>query len=212
MANNPLIYIDPDGRDIEVVQKKDVTHINVKAVLIDKTENNYSRKEMRSFKKRISRQIKESYSIDGTTIKAKVNIRLKVVKNEKQIKSDDHMFRIMPNGSEELLNDQIKPDGSRASSAGTADFDSKQVWLNEKIIEEGMPATTGEYAGTGKTSTGRPTLERTAAHEFGHVAGHKGHPPENTLDGNLMHQTRRKNAGLIMTERQMLDIRYRFSK
>ena len=73
--------------------------------------------------------------------------------------------------------------------------------------------------GTGKTEEGKPTLERTGAHEFGHSAGihrnngaYRGHPQKGTEDGNLMHQAIQPNAGKKLNPTQILDIWKRRNK
>ncbi len=61
-------------------------------------------------------------------------------------------------------------------------------------------------AGTGKTASAGGTLERTVAHELGHSAN-LSHLLPGTLNGNLMHQTWRPNAGMKITGEQILEIK-----
>jgi RHS repeat-associated protein len=65
-ANNPLIFVDPDGKDIVISQtsRKDgttVINITVTGKLINESGKSYTRKEMQAYAARISGAIKSFY-------------------------------------------------------------------------------------------------------------------------------------------------------
>ena len=95
---------------------------------------------------------------------------------------------------------------------GHASPGEKGVYLATSIIG-GIPATTGLFEGTGKTSQGDPTLERTSSHELGHTlyqdggsGGFVGHPTPGTKPKNLMNQTSQSDAGMKLTPQQRQQI------
>lgn len=78
-------------------------------------------------------------------------------------------------------------------------------------MNDNKPATTGTYAGTGKTDAGGATLERTGAHELGHT-GTLPHPASGTAPGNLMNQTGQPDAGSKITKGQIIKMKDAYDK
>jgi hypothetical protein len=133
----------------------------------------------------------------GESVNFRAEVNITVATDENKVKSTDHTFTI---------HDQGKLPGSERNegATGNAKKGEKNVNISQHVLDR-KEATTGEYAGAGKTEKGLGTLERTGAHEFGHSAT-LGHPAIGTMDENLMHQTKEGNAGKKVTEAQVLQI------
>ncbi|CAM2010875.1 hypothetical protein [Acanthopleuribacter pedis] len=206
-GNNPLNLIDPDGKQVSVHRqvrkgKKDIVTINVYGKLKDDTTpgsngRGLTKREMRKVKRQIVRQFKKTFSGKGSQIIFKGKLHLSIASDEKKISPHDHVFRVVDNGA-------IPGTGRRRGILGRAPFGQKIIYLNRGIVGR-TPAKSGPHAGTGRTAQGGGTMARTGTHEIGHSMQLR-HPVTNTNAGNLMHQTRRSNAGLKVTEHQILSI------
>jgi len=208
VANNPINYIDPDGKQIKIKRKygffrrlfklKPIIKIKVTGKLINNSATNYSRKDLKAFKKRLVKGIESSYTGESANIKWKTRakIRTPLYKKGTRLRKKDHAFRIQTPGN-------IPGAGGRRI-LGRAPFGENVIHLSSHILTR-TPATAGAFAGTGKANGGLGTLERTGPHELGHSGGLR-HPAIGTLNGNLMHQTRRSNAGLSINEAQILQM------
>ncbi|WP_456312903.1 hypothetical protein [Pseudomonas shirazensis] len=88
---------------------------------------------------------------------------------------------------------------------GSASFGELGVYIIAGILNA-MPATNGSYAGTGKTKQSEATLERTGSHELGHT-GKLRHPINGTMPSNLLNQTSQPDAGIKVTNEQILQMK-----
>lgn len=152
---------------------------------------------MQGYADRLVSSISESYSGTGENINFKAEVNITVASDDNKVTGTDHTFTIQ---------DQGKLPGSEGKKGvtGNAVKGKKNVNISQHILDR-KGATTGKYAGTGKTEKALGTLERTGAHELGHSAS-LGHPAKGTSDKNLMHQTKQPNAGKVVTEAQVLQI------
>lgn len=175
--NNPLKFEDPDGADITANRKvnhEKLTvhyHIHLKAVLIDVQSTKFDPKAVAKYAQKIKHQIekksfKGSYSteqkIEEKLAKWKfswsTSVDIRVVNKWGDIKSDEHVFRIV--------------DGTKADNArGEANTGGMLMDLAGDIFP----------------SKGGRTMEETAAHEFGHTAylGHDNRSDNLMKEGSL---------------------------
>jgi hypothetical protein len=175
--NNPLKFEDPDGADItanRAVDHKKLTvhyHIHLKAVLIDVQSTKFDPKDVAKYAQKIKDQIEKksfqgSYStkqkIEGRLAKWNfswsTSVDIRVVNKWGDIKSDEHVFRIV---------DETKEDNAR----GEANNGGMLMSLARDIF----PSKNGR------------TMEETAAHEFGHTAslGHDNRSDNLMKEGNI---------------------------
>ena len=197
-ANNPIFYVDPDGREIkthrEVAEDGTVTIVvTVSGKLINNSSTSYTAEEMQGIADRIASSIAESYTGEGETVNWKGVANISVASDDNPLTETDHAFRLYDNGK---LPDSKNPGKTRPSGViGHAPKGEKVVELNTMIVKD-VPMADGRKA----------TLERTAPHELGH-SGTLDHPTDKkSLPGNLMHQTSNPNAGKKLNEKQILQI------
>ena len=194
VANNPLMYIDPDGREIkthrETADDGTVTIVvTVSGKLINNSSTSYTAEEMQGIADRIASSIADSYTGEGETVKWRGVANISVATDDNPLTETDHAFRLYDNGK---LPDSKRPGKTRPS--GVIGHAPKGE-LNTMIVKD-VPMTDGRKA----------TLERTAPHELGH-SGTLDHPTDkSSLPGNLMHQTSNPNSGKKLNEKQVLQI------
>ena len=162
--NNPLKFEDPDGAEITAnreVSKEKLTvhyHIHLKAVLIDVQSTKFDPKDVAKYAQKIKDQIEKKSFQGSYTTKQRIEDRLakwkfswstsvdiRVVNKWGDIKSDEHVFRIV---------DGTKEDNAR----GEANTGGMLMDLARDIF----PSKSGR------------TAAETASHEFGH-SGYLGH-------------------------------------
>jgi RHS repeat-associated protein len=210
MANNPILYIDADGKDIGVSTtfKEDgtkVISIVITGKLINNSSTAYTKEQMGAYADRLAEAIKKEYSIDVPGVETNVSVYITPIVSEVQLTETDHAFRIVDQGK--------VPDGRGGvvDLLGRAPLGENVVYLSQHMLDR-VEATTGKFEGTGKTEKGTGTLERTGPHELGHSAalfdsnGGATHPPKGTMPGNLMNQTSEPDAGKNVTKDQILEI------
>jgi RHS repeat-associated protein len=202
VANNPLIYIDPDGRDIKIaseeVDGKTVITITVTGKLVNESGTSYTSEQLQAYTDRLVSSISSAYTGSDGDVSWKGVANITVATDDNPLSSTDHAFRIVDEGD-------IPGAEGVTGVLGMAPFGENVVYLSNHMLDR-KQAAEGEYAGTGKTATGTGTLERTGPHELGH-SGNLRHPAPGTLDGNLMHQTRQPNAGMKLTKDQIHEMK-----
>jgi uncharacterized protein RhaS with RHS repeats len=208
--NNPLRFIDPDGRapkhiGVTSTVREDGTTIvtmTVTGKIINDSSKNYTAEQMSSYADRMSNSIKDVYGIKGDKFEVNVVTNITVASEDNPLSETDHAFRLVDNGK--------IPDGfggfEKEGTLGQALNGQNVVYVANHTLN-GTEATEGQYAGTGKTQSGFGTMERTVSHELGHSAN-QDHPSEkNLMPGNIMNQTARKDAGKIITPRQIMEMK-----
>ena len=101
-ANNPIKYIDPDGKDwrVKILYNDDTGkieyHMSVNAILY----NNSSDKNINMTKlaSSITQQINDVYSISGNGFVSKMDFNMRVVNSVDEIGERDHVFRVVDQG------------------------------------------------------------------------------------------------------------------
>ncbi|MCK9447337.1 MAG: RHS repeat-associated core domain-containing protein [Bacteroidales bacterium] len=202
VANNPIFYVDPDGREIkthrETADDGTVTVVvTVTGKLVNESATAYTAEKLQGYADRLATSIADSYTGTGETVNFRGVANISVASDDNPLSETDHAFRIVDQGS-------IPGAEGKSGVLGRALFGENVVYLSEHMLDR-KEATEGKNAGTGKTHTSLGTLERTGPHELGH-SGNLKHPTPGTMDGNLMHQTKQPNAGKKVTEDQILQI------
>jgi RHS repeat-associated protein len=197
-ANNPVKLIDPNGKEIiissEIIDSRKKVFIDVTGKVTNSTSTNYTHDQMQKYAERLMSSISNSYSGSGENIDYRCSVNLTVANSDNPVTSSDHVFNIVEQGS-------VQGYERNLNAAGSTRIGSMKVDLSQSIVDV-FPAPYGDYGGTGKSLDGNATLERTGSHEFGHTAGLK----HSTDTNNLMKQTRDPNAGMKITEDQILKI------
>ncbi|MFZ1515365.1 MAG: hypothetical protein WAT21_08205 [Saprospiraceae bacterium] len=211
-ANNPILLVDPDGRDWVISQSiKDdgttVIQIMVTGKLINQSSTAYTSDQMSAYSTRLGDAIKSYYG-GASEDKFEVNVttNISVASNDNQLSSTDHAFSIVDDGK---LPDSQNPGGFRpAGVIGHASFGMLGVYINENVLSGTPVGIPYIEAGTGRGADGSPTLERTGSHELGHT-GTLTHEAPN---GNLMLQTGNPNAGTKITKDQIIQMKNAYDK
>lgn len=153
MANNPLRFIDPDGKRIDVesnTKKNGKEKVTITYTGVVETDGaNLSVKEVRQLTKMIKQQIKSSFSGSGDNVRWKTNVNLRILGEGQEASADDNRI-ILTNSSSSSL------DGR--TGAAPNGFDAY-------VDTEGRSLR---------------DIARTAAHEVGHNMGlpHNVHDSE----------------------------------
>jgi len=159
-ANNPLMFIDPDGRDWVITQSYDkkTNTTNYQISFTGAVLNSSSNKkiDMAGFAKAVQSQTEAIFNkIDNNpnvTVSADINIR--VIDDKEDLKSTDTLIEIKDSSSKDF---DVYKDG-KTEVPGQA-MNGKEISVNEKYVGAMI---------SGKNS-------KTMPHEIGHTAGLK-HP------------------------------------
>jgi len=174
-VQNPIKYVDVDGRDWVITQSigKDGTttiQMTFTGKLINQSSTAYSTAQMNGYASRLSNSIKkyyESASSSSNKFIVNVTVNISVASSNNPLSPTDHAINIVDDGK---IPDPSNPGGYRPQGViGLAAFGELGVYIN-KLVLGGLPATTGQFATTGLSNTGAPTLKRTGSHEGGHTA------------------------------------------
>ena len=161
-ANNPVKLVDPNGEEIVITESVDdhgnkVININFTAQIINKSSHKYTDKEMQQLRDKISTSIQEKYSgkfEEGVIVNTTVAITCNGERSDDLwLESNRHTINIVDNCS-------------------------NLTWSGE-AQEGGNFMNLRWDLGYGENSN---SIERTSAHEFGHLLG----LPDNSIPGNLM--------------------------
>ncbi|MEG0929135.1 MAG: hypothetical protein RSF72_21070 [Chryseobacterium sp.] len=207
--NNPLRFIDPDGREpkhigFTSVVKPDGTIVitmTVTGKLINDSGKSFMSEQMNSYAERVSSSLKDVYGIKGDKFEVNVVTNITAASENNPLSKTDHAFRLVDNGK--------IPDGfggfEKEGTLGQALNGQNVVYIANHTLN-GTEAKDGQYGGTGKSQSGFGTMERTASHELEHSAN-QDHPVKNSMPGNIMNQTTNKDAGKIVTPNQILQMK-----
>ena len=219
--NNPIKNIDVEGDSIIVASNTqfnsfyggEVTNINV--TVTGKVENDsstpYTGSEMQGITQRVSSAIESYYTTSDNsdpneTIISLGTANLTTASSSNPVASGDDVFKIVDPGKVPDGNGGFAP----SNTVGMSSTGGNVTYISTATVSE-TPATTGTFANTGRSDTGRATLERTSGHELGHLAG-LGHPKPGTQPGNLMNQSDKPDAGTKITPEQLKQIQDNYKK
>jgi RHS repeat-associated protein len=189
-ANNPILYIDPDGNEIKIKRiseqgKKDRLQISVTAKVYNASSKNISSTDLNNYAGLIGNQIKNSFGGDYKNVSVEVSTDIQVVDDLSKTKGSDHLFMISDASDSNLQNS----DGT--VNAGASNIGGQVASINADIVGDDSQ------------------LERTGAHEFGHMAG-LAHPDDESDQSvkdaasndkdNLMHQSKTTSGTNIVEE------------
>jgi RHS repeat-associated protein len=220
VLDDPTSAVDSDGRIVWIDRRPGrggrppTITIRLNGVLVDNTHQNYTRAQMQAFARRLSDQIRRSYHGIGATVhfNARVSIRVSTV-----ARRDDHVFRLVEPGqlptrraaAPHYVGGDYRPGGvvgyaPRTRLAGGLKQSNKIVYIRRDVLERrpDPASTTGLSVPMGASGTRRATLERTGPHEFGHTLN-LDHPSP-ALPSNLMNQSTSPQAGMQISEEQVL--------
>jgi RHS repeat-associated protein len=118
--NNPIVVYDPDGRDWEYSLTKDKNgklHFNMTltAVVVNSSSKHYSNKELKKFANQIKSQVQNTFSKDFGDMEFKTTVNVRVGKDDKDIKDNEHVYRI----SKETVKADDRPEPYTLSGAAT---------------------------------------------------------------------------------------------
>jgi RHS repeat-associated protein len=151
--NNPIRVIDPDGRDWTYAMREEngKTYIDItfKATIVNNSNQKYTKKELNQLKKQVTSQLQKAFSKDFGDVQFTMKADIRVSKNSKDIKSDEHVYRI--------TNETIKAADRKEPyimPIGVAEYGGKEIFINKSEV--------------GNISKG--TDQNTIAHETAHTA------------------------------------------
>ncbi|HEY6504251.1 MAG TPA: DUF6443 domain-containing protein [Chitinophagaceae bacterium] len=204
--NNPINYIDFNGDSIIVDDavicdprrriEIQYTQVRLTGKVVNESSTNYSPEQLQGFADNISQTFQEAYSTSDGDFISVASANISVASKDNSLAEGDHAIRIVDNGK--VPNEQ----GKLTNNAGFALPGENVIYVNNSIVNN-REATSGQFAGTGKTSTGDATLGRTTSHEGGHSGGLGHISPITEMPGNLMHQSYNPIAGKTITKEQI---------
>jgi RHS repeat-associated protein len=198
VANNPIFYVDPDGREIkthrETAEDGTVTVVvTFTGKLINNSSTEYTPEQLQGIVDRMVTGFQEAYTGEGETVKWKGVANITVAAEDNPLTETDHAIRLYDNGK---LPDSKRPGKTRPEGViGHAPEGEKVIEINTYIAEK-------DY------------VNRTFPHEAGHsgyMHKEKGvytvHPADkSSRPGNLMHQTSNPNSGMKLDQDQILQL------
>ncbi|MEN7549518.1 DUF6443 domain-containing protein [Rapidithrix thailandica] len=210
VANNPILMIDPDGKDwVITLETRDEGSVHINLTFTGKVinETGDDNIDMESVKNRIVHGMQEAFTGSDDNVSWSIKVDLKVAKSMDEVSETDHLFHITGD------NGPVTEKAPGLNEHGTLD-----MFIHKSVIEQ-QPNTTNESHpsyNTGLSEKGKPTLERTAAHEAGHSAWLL-HPTKHVIEQgdlhierasftkNLMFQAQRRgNAGMELIKEQLM--------
>jgi len=192
-ADNPVIYIDPDGREIEVYKENGTHVIRVTGKLIDETGKIGSEK-MSDYAEALKSAIEDSYKNSGFLglfYKFKAVVDITVESADNPLNRTDHAFRIVEQGKIPNNKGGFMPEKNLGLSA----WGQNIIYLSNHLLAKSKP---------------EETLGRTGAHELGHSALLRH--PKSGMQGNLMNQSSSGRAGKKLTRSQLKKIKKAYKK
>ena len=100
--NNPILRIDPDGRDwiisMREVDGKTVFDITMNGKVYNNSSSSYSKDDMEKFKNQMAFQIRTAFGQDNENLQVNINVNLSVANSIDDIKKTDHVFQIVDDG------------------------------------------------------------------------------------------------------------------
>lgn len=176
-ANNPIIAIDPNGKDWEISSYRDndgTLNINMKVtgVLYNASNTSFDMDKLRN---EIQNQIQNVYSFTGKGFKISMTANIRTAQSVDDISSTDHVFAIVDQST--LRKSTVLAD---------ADINGLRIRVGTKLAQQILNGTN----------------IRTLAHELGHTGGlYDTNLPYNNIDiadknTNLMTQIKGLDKGI----------------
>jgi RHS repeat-associated protein len=181
--NNPIKYVDPLGLEVEVTTQKqkgggETTKIELSAVMINESSTDFSDQQLKAIKSRIVTQLESSFTGSEGKTKWEIDVKLRIVDKQADIKAKDHVIRIV---------DQI-PDRPASVLGRVNKIGGKELKIRASVVPK-KPS-----------DPGNASLERTSSHEVGHLLGlrhdtDRSNTIRNKMERtNLMRQTKRTSG------------------
>ena len=176
-ANNPIIAIDPNGKDWEISSYRDndgTLNINMKVIGVLYNASNTSF-DMDKLRNKIQNQIQNVYSFTGKGFKISMTANIRTAQSVDDISSTDHVFAIVDQST--LRKSTVLAD---------ADINGLRIRVGTKLAQQILNGTN----------------IRTLAHELGHTGGlYDTNLPYNNIDiadknTNLMTQIKGLDKGI----------------
>jgi RHS repeat-associated protein len=183
-ANNPILFIDPDGREIKVARierkgKKPLIKVSFTAEIVNISSESISKNQLTNISNSISDQIKDSYGGEYESFEVEVSVEIQVRESFNDVTGDPgHVISIVSPDHKDLKTTDGEI-GVGASERVSSKYGN--IIISSDIINNIMQ------------------LKRTGAHEFGHAAGLE-HPQDDDATKideaagknpkNLLHQSK----------------------
>jgi len=124
VANNPILLIDPDGRDwvINKTEKDGKINYDIKliAVIVNDSKNT-SVDDIIALAANISNQIDDAFTIDEDSVTTSVSVNIRVSLDGKT-NDNEHVFKVT---------DQLRSD-----EAGKADLGGREILVNTRQVDK----------------------------------------------------------------------------
>jgi RHS repeat-associated protein len=229
VANSPILFIDPDGKDIEFpsIQKGEDGIIIIEMKITAKIVNEsiwpvLNEVHMKDLVDRGSAALKEIYGITGDNIeviddfgneisgnfKVNVIVELSAASDSNPVTDKDHVIYIASHGSIPHSKDDAKKTGLEFAGKtvlGYTPDNYKLIYITNKILNiKPLRDENGKMI-DGRDSNGDDSFERTLSHEIGHTGGlpHAEDSSFKTTLDNLMREGREVKRGIKLEPIQM---------
>lgn len=181
VANSPLLFVDPDGREINVSSSKQengrtLLSISFSAEIVNTSNKSISSENLTSIKNQIQTQIVESFAGEYDDFDVEISFDIQERKSFDDITGElGHIISIVN------PDDEVFKDLGDVGATERVDSERGNIFISSSIIDD------------------EKQLKRTGAHEFGHAAGLEHPDGDHATDvdkvagndpDNLMHQSR----------------------
>ena len=180
-ANNPVILVDPDGREIVTTETttggKTNVNITFTAALVNNSSKKLSNFQMAKYRKEMKASLNDYVAGNYEGMSVTVDVNINIVNSESEAKSSEHIISIVDKTSSESVN----------AVGYTPEIGGRKMEITTEILDKVPNEQIKRFKGTGLTSFNEATLKRTFGHEFGHLVGL---PEGNFANKNLMNQSK----------------------
>ncbi len=216
MGNNPVVFIDEDGREITVARieqaadSRPLIRINITAALLDETPRGIRARTLTAIRDQIEQTIEEAFTGESENLRWEMNIDLRLVGSESEVRPGEHVFRIRRPG--EGIGGRGNPESAIVSGRERTQPTDGGEAVTSVTYHRGIYLSTAIWR---LAREGQGDFGFFAAHGMGHALGLL-HPdqdpdaPENVED-NLMNSTYdTPESGVNVEEFQILQIERSF--
>jgi RHS repeat-associated protein len=205
VANNPIMFIDPNGEDIKIKRiigkdgNPDVVVVTLNAVLVDYSTTVRDCDELQCHADRIAQAFEQALTGEGQDATGRMVIyraeaKIRAVSSSEEIGEGEHVLAIFNKG-------KIPEVEGIESRRGQGYPGTLYVGLSEDGLSLDL-GSNEEMRKLGKTDEGKHTFQKVAVHELIHTA-RIPHPANLNLPENIMHEAGNPNSGMKLDANQI---------
>jgi RHS repeat-associated protein len=132
VMGNPIINVDPDGRNVKVNKEGNHVSISYKGAIIDES-NSLSKKDVRQIRREIKSNLKSSFTGSGEGISYSIKVKLRIASSSSDLKANE---------SSVVLADKTRPELKESYGQASDGF---QAYVNATDRSNGEIAQTATH-------------------------------------------------------------------